>query len=129
MAPKGSIKYLSVQQEDMVAKLYGGLRSGTSGAAPGDGGDVRIVGGDYLIECKLTGGPGDPVIRLDGPRRNLPKYVRDLSKVVDEARPEGKEAFLVLSFFQPDSNLADHTGWIHLVVRQLEDDLDREPLG
>lgn len=114
MARRGSTKRLSVDQEDLVARLYGGSRSPSSGAAAHDGGDIRLE--EHLAECKLKGGPGNPV-------DPLPVFVRDLEKVVDEAAQEGKDAFLIRSYYAPTSNLSDHTGWIHLAIRQMDLDV------
>lgn len=114
MARRGSIKRLSVTQEDLVASIYGGTRSPSSGAAAHDGGDIRLA--VHLAECKLTGGPGNPVERL-------PRFVQDLEKVTDEAAVEGKDAFLIQSFYAPQSNLSNHTGWVHLAVRQMDLDV------
>jgi hypothetical protein len=55
MAKRGTVKALSVEHENFIAYLFGGKRSRSSGAAPGDPGDVRAD--PWLVECKMTGNP------------------------------------------------------------------------
>lgn len=112
MAERGSKKELSVRQEDWIAAQYGGKRSASSGGAETDQGDVRA--GLYLIECKLTGGPGKPI------KKN--KLVRDMEKVTEEAWSEGRMPMVALRYYDPDSILADKHGWIDLIVRRVADD-------
>ena len=116
MAPRGSTKARSVEQENYIARIYGGKRSASSGAADNDAGDVRAS--QVLIECKMTGGPER--------ERSLPKFVRDFEKIADEAYAEGREPVLALRFYCPDSILSDPLGWIDLSVRLSESDSLRE---
>lgn len=114
MAVRGSSKERSVRHEDFIARLYGGTRSKSSGAAITDGGDVRTD--PHLIECKMTGKPGKPA--------KLPKFVKDLEKVTEEAFAEGREAFIALRYFNPDSLLADREGFVDVIVRRACDDAE-----
>jgi len=113
MARRGSTKYLSVKHEDRIARLYGGKRSASSGGAETDQGDVRAP--DYLIECKMTGGPG--VVKRS-------KLVSDMEKVTEEALSEGRTPMVALRYYDPDSILADREGWIDLIVRRVVDDVE-----
>lgn len=117
MARRGSVKYLSIQQENYLAALYGGKRSASSGAADNDAGDVRTS--HSLIECKMTGNPGKEP-------KALPIFVQDFVKIADEAWSEGREPALALRYYQPQSVLANSEGWIDLTVRLTADDADRE---
>ena len=84
MAVRGSSKELSVRHENWVARFYGGVRSKSSGAADTDQGDVRTP--THLIECKMTGKPEKPA--------RLPKFIKELEKVTEEAYSEGRDAFI-----------------------------------
>lgn len=112
MAKRGTVKRASVEQEDFIAKHYGGKRSASSGAADTDQGDVRTD--KCLIECKMTGGPGKT--------NSKPKFVKDLEKVTEEAWSEDRIPVLTLRYFDPDSILSDRDGWIDLVVKRVVDD-------
>lgn len=116
MATRGSTKARSVEQEDNIARLYGGKRSASSGAADNDQGDVRSP--SSLFECKMTGGPGRPI--------KTSKLVKDMEKVAKEAWSEDREPVIALRFFDPDSCLSDRDGWIDLTVRLTSDDVQRE---
>lgn len=111
MAERGSSKALSVTHEEWIAKLYGGRRSASSGAADNDQGDVRSL--EDLIECKLTGGPGAPA------RSTL---LKTFEKVAQEAYSEGREPVVALRFYSPDCVLADSNGWVDLTVRRARED-------
>lgn len=111
MAKRGSVKALSVEQEEHIARLYGGRRSASSGAADNDSGDVRAS--DHLFECKLTGGPGRPAKST---------LLKQFEKVAQEAYAEGKDPVVALRFYSPDSPLANPKGWVDLVVRLAEED-------
>lgn len=111
MATRGSSKALSVEQENWIAGLYGGRRSVSSGAADNDQGDVRA--GHDLIECKVKGGPGRPAKSA---------LVTTFEKIAEEAYSEGREPVLALRFYMPESFLADHQGWVDLVVRRAGED-------
>lgn len=115
MAKRGTSKRKSVEHEDYIANLYGGVRSNSSGAADNDQGDVRTP--TLLIEAKVTGNPGVKP-------KPLPKFVRELEKITEEAWSEGREPVLALRYFAPDSILANRQGWIDLAVRRAVDDAD-----
>lgn len=115
MAKRGTNKRKSVDQEDHLAGVYGGLRSASSGAADNDQGDIRSP--TLLIEAKVTGGPGLPL-------KPLPKFVREFEKITEEAYSEGRIPVLALRFFAPESILADRRGWIDLALRRVSDDAD-----
>jgi hypothetical protein len=111
VARRGTTKRYSVDHEEFIAKLYGGVRSPSSGAAEKDGGDVRTD--PYLIECKMTGNPGEV--------KRKSKILQDLEKVWEEAVIEGKKPLLCLREFQPDSPLAGKDGWVDLTVLPSDD--------
>lgn len=118
MARRGSVKYLSVRQEDYIARLFNGRRSKSSGAAEHDAGDVRCV--HLLIECKMTGNPGATV------SKPVPRFVQDFEKIAREAWEESKDPMLALRYYSPDSVLAGADGWIDLTLRLATDDAERE---
>lgn len=111
MAKRGSVKRLSVEQEDFIAKLYQGKRSKSSGAAAHDGADVICQ--KILIECKMT-------------KKKPPAWVEDFEKVTYEAYSEGKDPVMAFRFYDPNSVLADTNGYIDLVVRRASEDALRE---
>lgn len=113
MAKPGSTKWLSIRQEEKVAKHYGGKRSPSSGAAIVDQGDVRTS--DRLIECKHVG-------TFDKPAKSVSIKLADLEKIADEAWSEGKQPGMVLSLYAPDSVLADKDGEVNIAVRLMVDD-------
>lgn len=113
MATRGSSKARSVEHEEWIARKYNGTRSRSSGAADNDQGDVRC--GDDLIECKATGGPGDPV---------KSSLVTTFQKIASEAYSEGRTPVLALRFFMPQTYLADEKGWVDLTVRRSEEDAE-----
>lgn len=113
MATRGSSKALSVEQEDYIAKKYGGSRSRSSGAADNDAGDVRTD--DYLIECKVTGRPGKPAKAA---------LLSIFDKIAEEAYSEGREPLVALRYFAPESPLANPQGWVDLVVRRVAEDVE-----
>lgn len=115
MAKRGTVKRKSVDHEDHIAKVYKGKRSPSSGGADNDNGDVRTT--ELLIECKVTGGPGEPI-------KPLPGFVREMEKITEEAIHEGREPILALRYFDPDSILSDRDGWIDLSVRRTCDDVN-----
>lgn len=120
MAKRGTSKRKSVEQEEWIARLYSGTRSPSSGAADTDQGDVRTT--RSLIECKVTGEPGKE------PRPQLPRFVRWLEKVAEEAWSEGRSPAVALRYFDPDSKLATPDGWVDVVIRPAADDSVREAL-
>jgi hypothetical protein len=120
VAKRGSNKDRSVEQENWVAKVYGGKRSPSSGAADTDQGDVRLVEEGTLIECKTTGGPGD---KPKGGR-----LLTEFEKIADEAFSEAREPAMCLRFWRPDSVLSDRDGYVNLTVRLTLDDVERSKL-
>jgi hypothetical protein len=116
MAKRGTSKARSVEQEDRIAALYGGVRSASSGAADNDSGDVRSP--TDLIECKVTGEPGNP---------KRPALLKVFEKIAEEAFMEGRSPVVALRFYCPDSILADPKGWVDLSVRLSEEDAARAP--
>lgn len=116
MAPRGSGKWLSRQQEDRIASSYSGTVSPSSGAAQVDNGDVRTA--DSLIECKLTGS-------YDKPAKSISIKLDVLEKICDEAWSEGLTPVMALTIVNGNSILADGNGCIDLIVRLREDDQDR----
>lgn len=126
MAKRGSIKRLSVDHEDHVAREYQGVRSASSGGADNDNGDVRSK--NDLIECKYTGQPGKTCKRhgvVDCPDCNRTTLLRQFEKVAEEAYMEGRSPVVALRIYCPDSILANPKGWVDLSVRLLGDDASR----
>ena len=122
MARRGTTKQLSIEQEDYVARQYGGKRSPSSGAASHDYGDVRTPHGKntrgQLIECKGAGSPAHPL-------KVKPALLSVFEKIAQEAFAEGREPMLAFRYHCPDSFLADREGWIDLSVRLMCDDVER----
>lgn len=119
MAKRGSNKRLSVDQEETIAHIYGGVRSPSSGGAAHDYGDVRCYD-EYgrpslLIECKVT------------MQEKRPKILKEFEKIASEAWAEGREPALALRYFAPESILADTDGWVDLIVRRVADDHPFKP--
>jgi len=112
MATRGSIKQLSVEQEDFLASIYNGKRSKSSGAAQHDAGDVRCA--RILIEAKMTKSVKPPA------------WIKDLEKITKEAYEEGREPVLAQRFYKPDSILANRDGWVDVVIRKADEDALRE---
>lgn len=110
MAKRGSVKRLSVEHEDYIAERMQGKRSPSSGGADHDQGDVRTDAN--LIECKLTGAPGRPIVRK-------PTILTQMEKIADEAWSEARDPMLALRYFCPDSPLANSDGWVDLIVTVL----------
>jgi hypothetical protein len=118
MAKRGTRKAYSIEQEEAIARAYGGERSPSSGAADTDGGDVRCRSLDTLFECKYSGSPGEPL-------KSKPKILTQMEGIADEAYAESRDPALALRYYCPNSPLADHKGWVDLVVRRLGDDVRR----
>lgn len=118
MAKRGTVKWRSIQQEERVAKLYGGVRSPSSGAQAHDPGDVRTD--THLWECKQKGGEEKHATAMS---LNL----KVIEKAADEAWEVGLEPAMAYCLYAPDSVLADDDGNVHLVVRLMDDDVSREP--
>ena len=114
---RGSNKQRSIDHENFIARLFGGIRQKGSGATPRENGDVRIVNSNSIFECKCTGEPGKPK------RTTL---IKQFEKVANEAHSEGRTPAIALRFFVPDSPLANKDGWVDLVVRQAGEDAERE---
>lgn len=112
MAIKGSKKARSVEQENLVAKRYGGMRSASSGAAETDAGDVRTF--EFLIECKMMGGPEERIKR--------PGFAKDFEKITQEAWMEGRIPMMAIRWYDPDSILANRDGWVDMIVKRMVDD-------
>lgn len=110
---------MSLAQEEMIANLYFGKRSPSSGAAVGDQGDVRTD--DDLIECKHAG-------TYEKPAKSISLKVSDIEKIADEAFSEGRQWAMALRVYNPDSPAADKAGFIDMIVRPIEDDLLRESM-
>ena len=98
-----------------MAVHYEGVRSRSSGGADNDQGDVRTT--TDLIECKYTGGPGEPIKR--------PKLLKDMEKVALEAWQEGRNPVVSLRFYDPNSPLSGNDGYIDMTVRLMHDDVHR----
>jgi hypothetical protein len=111
MAKRGSVKALSVEHENFIAYLFGGRRSRSSGAAPGDPGDVRAD--PWLAECKMTGNPSEIGKR--------PGVASQFEKIAKEAAQKGLDPMLALRWYDPDSPLANRDGWCDLVVMKATD--------
>lgn len=108
-------KKLSVEHEQYVAKQLGGRRSRSSGASDTDKGDV--ITDTQMIECKGKFGKriGDKEVRYT--------LVKQMEKAADEAWANGKDPAIALRFFVPDSPLANNSGYVDLIVRQLSDEV------
>lgn len=122
MAMRGSKKELSQRHERHIATVYQGQRSESSGAAVTDEGDVRVVrvsGDNTLFECKGKFG------ELTGKHPVASTVLTQFEKIVDEAYSINYEPALALRFYVPGSPIATDEGWVDLVVRLLEDDLQR----
>lgn len=113
MAARGSVKDLSVRQEERFARRYGGKRSPSSGAAVTDQGDMRTS--RDLMECKHAG-------TYDKPAKSISVKLADLEKIADEAWSIGKLPTLGLTIYAPGSVLSDRDGFIDLTVRLADDD-------
>lgn len=115
MAKSGSTKWFSERQEEKIARLYGGVRSPSSGAAVTDAGDVRMRHLGNLCECKHAG-------TFAKPAKSISLKLSDLEKIADEAWAEGLEPMMVLTMYAPDSVLADKDGEVSVSVRLVRDD-------
>lgn len=116
MARPGSSKKRSLDQEDFVARLYGGKRSPSSGAAVHDAGDIRTE--RCLIEAKTTGGPHVS--------RPAPMIIKHLEKIAHEAWEEGRDPVLVMRYYLPSSSLSTTDGFVDVAIRPMRDDAERE---
>lgn len=101
-------KELSVKHEDFIAAAYNGVRSKSSGAAVHDDGDVR--NSKDLLEAKVT-------------RKMIPaKLKKEFEKVAREAWGEGRHPVLCARYYDPDSLLSDHEGFVDFTIRLTSDD-------
>lgn len=116
MANRGTSKRKSVEQEALVASVYNGTRSPSSGAAATDAGDVRTQ--FSLIECKCTGGPG---LSRQPAMPSFNQLMEWLEKVAEEAWEEGKDPKLAFRFYQPTSRFAKSSGWVDIILYPLEE--------
>jgi len=114
MAKRGTTKRDSTDQEDHIAKVYGGRRSPASGAKDYDLGDVRTE--EFLFECKQTGNPLKPA-------QSISVKVSDLEKIREEALMNNRMPVLACRIHNPNSPLANRNGEIDLVVRLVTDDI------
>lgn len=114
MAPRGSKKQLAVEQEDYVARKYGGRRSASSGAQIHDQGDVRTE--HNLFECKGQFG------ERTGQKPVRSVLVSQFEKIADEAYAESRIPGVALRFYLPNSPLANPYGFVDLLVRLMDDD-------
>lgn len=120
MATSGGNKDRSLCHEDLIASLYGGLRTSNSGADVTDPGDVRVKNGQiregqFLFECKTTGYPGKPANNT---------ILKQFLKVADEAYQEGRQPAMSLQYFCPDTPLADSNGYVTFTLRLSTDDVN-----
>jgi len=113
MAKRGSLKWLSIRQENDIARRFAGKRSASSGAAVTDQGDVRTP--KLLIECKHTG-------TFDKPARSISIKLSDFEKVADEAWSENRDPVMALRIYCPDSILADDDGNVDIIARLIDND-------
>lgn len=102
-------KELSVEQEEWITQLYRGRRSPSSGANPGDRGDVRysLNEYDFVSECKATRNKSI----------SLKKDVWD--KIKEEAEEADKRPSLFIRFYDEETGKTTD-----LVVRSVYDDLE-----
>lgn len=103
-------KQHSREHEIDVANMLNGTRSPSSGASVREKGDVYTD--NHVIECKLKGSPGKPAQST---------IVKQMEKINNEALEIGKWPMLALRFYNPDSSLADHDGYIDLAVTLMDD--------
>lgn len=125
MAKRGSIKRRSVDQETMIALLYGGVRSKSSGAALHDQGDIRTD--HQLIEAKYTGNVAADLKREEkglAPKRS--KLIRDLEKIAQEAWQENREPVICYREWAPELSISNKDGWVDLTIRLQNDDIYRD---
>lgn len=116
----GTGKDRSIRHEQLIADLYGGLRTSNSGAHITDLGDVRIKGHQvrdwqFLFECKTTGEPGKP---------SKSALLKQFTKVADEAYQEGRQPAMSLQFFDPENPLAANNGYVTFTLRLSTDDVE-----
>lgn len=124
MAPRGSNKARSVDHEDYIAWRFGGTRNEGSGAHDSEHGDVITPG--YVFECKTTGEP-----KLCKHERDWfqcpdcyrkPTMIQRMEKVFDEAHEVGRVPVLALRYYDPDSILANKSGFVDFIVRHIDDE-------
>lgn len=118
MAKRGTVKHRSVEQEDFIAREYGGFRSTTSGAHDGNDVCTRM---DY-IECKFEGGPGEK--ESTGYRVKI----TELEKIANAAYAASRNPVMAIRLYAPESFLSDEDGNVDIVVRLLSNDVAREAM-
>ena len=127
MAPRGSHKWLSLRQEEFVARAYGAERDPSSGAGTATKGDViqrRSVTSplpEQLFECKHRG-------TFDKPAKSISLSLKDFEKIRDAAISEGREPVMQFRLYAPDSSLANHDGMVDFTVRLTAQDVVRDYL-
>lgn len=52
-----------------------------------------------------------------------PGFARDLEKITEEAWTEGRIPALAIRWYDPESLLADKSGWCDVIVKRVVDDL------
>lgn len=106
-------KELSVEQENYIAKAYGGRRSPSSGAQDADRGDVRYeidildVNFRFTGECKATRASSFSLKK------------ETWNKIQQEADEQGRAACMFIRFY--DEETGDK---LDLVVKDVLDDLE-----
>lgn len=124
MASRGSNKARSVDHEEFIARRYGGIRNAGSGALDTETGDVITY--STAFECKTTREPKVCVHERSyyscAECYRKPTLVARMEKIIDEAQEVGKQGALALRFYDPTSSLANHHGFVDLVVRRVTDD-------
>jgi hypothetical protein len=113
MATRGTSKHRSREQEEQIARYFGGVVSPSSGASDTDQGDVRTS--ESLIECKTTGSPGDER------RPSLNEILGWLAEVAEQAWEEGKQPVVCVRVYAKGHPLAHPTtGVLDLAIAHAE---------
>jgi hypothetical protein len=110
MAKRNTSKARSLDQENFVARTYGGRRSPSSGAQANDPGDVRTD--SKLIECKQTGEVG----KTPYPK-SFSLKLGEFEKIYEEALKIMRDPMMAVRVYNPDSPLADKDGNVDFAVR------------
>lgn len=108
-------KELAKEHEHYIAKRYHGVRSLSSGASDHAKGDVKSRWDGTVFECKTQ-------MRQ---QHSKSKLVSQMEKCADEAWEQALDPAVSLRFWDPQSPLADFSGWIYITARLTEDDIDR----
>lgn len=107
-------KSQSQDQEEMIANLYGGRRSPSSGASVLDDADVATT--HDLMECKTTG--------IGKPAQSIRVHLKDLERLFEKAAQTHRWPVLQIQIYNPDSPIADKDGMVNWALRPLEDDVE-----